>query len=41
MIRFHIRNFDRTLFIFPVLLNKRLIPFPSLCEGEEVAISAS
>jgi hypothetical protein len=31
-------HFDRTLFIFPVLLNKRLIPFPSLCGGEEVAI---
>ena len=31
-------RFDRTLFIFLVLLNKRLIPFPSLCGGEEVAI---
>ena len=36
--RVYIRNFDRTLFIFTVLLTQRPVLFPRFAGGEEVAI---
>ena len=36
--RVYIRNFARTLFIFPVLLTKRPDAVPPRCGGEEVVL---